>query len=851
MTAAESLLTAERERYHDLFETAPVGYLVTDKNGVILQANQAALKMLGRQVQGVVGNPLIVYVPQQQRQSFYQALHTLQSQGTASLQLCIDPPSGPSFDAELTAAVERLPGDSSPQLRWMLSDVSQRKRAEEVLRESEQRRAAAEAMKIERQRLFDVLETLPAMVCLLTPDYHVAFANRSFREKFGESDGRHCYEYCFGRTAPCDFCESYKALETGQPHHWEVKGPDGSVIEAHDFPFTDVDGSRLILEMDVDVTEQRKAQESLRRVSQYVRSLIEASLDPLVTISAEGKITDVNEAAIKATGVPRQELIGTDFATYFTEPEKAQAGYRQVFASGSVTDYPLTICHKDGHLTDVLYNAAVYRDGSGKVLGVFAAARDVTERKRAEAELENYRHHLEELVEERTNQLAAAAAEAQQLAAEATQATQTIRRLSVFPEENPNPVLRIARDGTILYANPVSGPLLAHWGLAGGQCLPEDWARQLAAITDAGKPVEQEVECAGKVFSCLVTPIAGEEYVNIYGRDITDRKRREEQLAKLTRLYVVLSQVNEAIVRAHDVQTLYGDVCRIVAEKGGFPLVWIGQLDGRRVVPAAAGGPSADYLDEIDVQADGELGRGPTGTCVRENRAVVNDDFEANPATEPWRETAGRYGFRASAAFPLRGGGKPVAALTLYAADPYAFDAEQVGLFESLTADLSYAIDAIDHEHVRKRAEATLRTTMQRFYSTLSSMYGSILLVSNEGKVEFANQSFCDLFEFEISPKDLIGLGSDEVIGRIKDRYDASRRGGSPHPRGRRPWTIGQGRRGRHARRPQVPSRLHSHQPRREILRKAVASHRHHRADAGRGAHAAAFRDHRAIVGER
>src|SRR5919201_821561 len=118
------------------------------------------------------------------------------------------------------------------------------------------------------------------------------------------------------------------------------------------------------------------------QASQYARSLIEASLDPLVTISAEGKITDVNEATMKVTGVPRDKLIGTDFSDYFTEPEKAREGYQQVFAKGFVTDYPLTIRHEDGRLTDVLYNASVYKDARGNVLGVFAAARDITAQKR-------------------------------------------------------------------------------------------------------------------------------------------------------------------------------------------------------------------------------------------------------------------------------------------------------------------------------------------------------------------------------------------------------------------------------------------------------------------------------------
>jgi PAS domain S-box-containing protein len=132
-----------------------------------------------------------------------------------------------------------------------------------------------------------------------------------------------------------------------------------------------------------DITERKRADEKLRAASQYARSLIEASLDPLVTISPEGKITDVNEATIKVTGVPRENLIATDFSDYFTEPEKAREGYQQVFSRGSVTDYPLTIRHRDGRHTDVLYNASVYKDTRGEVLGVFAAARDVTAQQQA------------------------------------------------------------------------------------------------------------------------------------------------------------------------------------------------------------------------------------------------------------------------------------------------------------------------------------------------------------------------------------------------------------------------------------------------------------------------------------
>lgn len=136
------------------------------------------------------------------------------------------------------------------------------------------------------------------------------------------------------------------------------------------------------------VLENSEISEGLKQSSQYARSLIEASLDPLVTINANGKITDVNYASIKVTGIPRENLIGTDFSNYFTEPDKAQEGYQQVFEKGFVENYPLTIKHQNGKLTDVLYNASVYKDDKGNVLGVFAAARDITDQKLVELNLQ-------------------------------------------------------------------------------------------------------------------------------------------------------------------------------------------------------------------------------------------------------------------------------------------------------------------------------------------------------------------------------------------------------------------------------------------------------------------------------
>ena len=126
---------------------------------------------------------------------------------------------------------------------------------------------------------------------------------------------------------------------------------------------------------------------SVKLASQYSLSLIEASLDPLVTISTEGKITDMNEALVNITGMTREKLTGSDFFDYWTEPQKAREVYQEVFAKGSVADSPLTLRHKEGKLTDVLFNGSVYKDDRGNVLGVVIVARDVTDQKRIATEL--------------------------------------------------------------------------------------------------------------------------------------------------------------------------------------------------------------------------------------------------------------------------------------------------------------------------------------------------------------------------------------------------------------------------------------------------------------------------------
>ncbi len=234
-----------------------------------------------------------------------------------------------------------------------------------------------------------IFSTTHMLVAYLDKDFNFIRVNRAYADA-----EKHEQEYFVGKN--CLTLYPDKEIEdifrttaaSGEPYHAFERSFDHKDQADEDtrywdwslLPVKETDGSLsgLIFTL-VDVTLRKKAEDSLKQAGAYNRSLIEASLDPLVTIDPDGRITDINAATEAATGLTRAELIGTDFSIYFSEPEKARSGFLQAFRKGSVRDYALEIRNQNGRLTPVLYNASLYRDETGKIGGLFAAARDVTE----------------------------------------------------------------------------------------------------------------------------------------------------------------------------------------------------------------------------------------------------------------------------------------------------------------------------------------------------------------------------------------------------------------------------------------------------------------------------------------
>ena len=279
------------------------------------------------------------------------------------------------------------------------------------------RRMAAVADELEerRERFEALVENVPGMVFQAEPAFprRLLHVSRGIEALTGETmSGFMSGERTLAQLVHPDdlphvssaIAEAIARRETYQIEY-RIKGGGLWVSERGRASFDDAGQPAWIDGVIVDVSKIKRAEMQLRAASSYARSLLEASLDPLVTISADGKIMDVNTAAERVTGIGRERLVGSDFSDYFTEPEKARAGYLQVFSRGEVTDYQLAIRHASGRITEVLYNASIYRDEAGNVAGVFAAARDVTRLNELVAELERHRNKLEYLVGQRTAEL--------------------------------------------------------------------------------------------------------------------------------------------------------------------------------------------------------------------------------------------------------------------------------------------------------------------------------------------------------------------------------------------------------------------------------------------------------------
>lgn len=243
-------------------------------------------------------------------------------------------------------------------------------------------------------------------------------------------------------------------------------------------------------------TIEKALADFFRKSDTHYRALIDMAADAVIAIDSEGKIILMNPTAEETFGYGRDEAAGQSLAEQIV-PEQSLELFHACLYGDPCRNIGMDLKRKDGSIfpTELSFSPKMKSDGGSERTIII---RDVTERRQAE---------------------------------------EALRSAALFPIQNPEPVLRIHRDGTLLFSNPAAGPVLAEWRTAGGKQFP-DWVRQtVEAALNEGASRDLEIRIAGRDFSFVVTPIVEGHYANLYGWDVTDRKRAEAALQESEERY--------------------------------------------------------------------------------------------------------------------------------------------------------------------------------------------------------------------------------------------------------------------------------------------------------------------------
>jgi PAS domain S-box-containing protein len=363
------------------------------------------------------------------------------------------------------------------------------------------------------------------------------------------------------------------------------------------------------------------------------------------------------------------------------------------------------------------------------------ARREISARQKSEAELVEYKHHLEDQVKQRTTSLEKANLDLEAEIAEHKKTEEALKesesKANAMIEYAPTAIFEFDYRGPrFLSVNNAVSSLSGYsreellginpLDLMDGdnrELFAERIKRQLA-----GEKIDDFVDYRIKkkngsiaYFTFQVTLLKDNPHIAfVIGHDITQRRKTEQEILRINRQLRAISDCNQAIVRATDEQVLSTSVCRILCEVVGYRMAWVGRIEhdeAKSVLPVAWFGEDNGYLASANITwADTERGRGPTGIAARTGKTDFCQNFLTESKATPWREEALKRGFRSSIAIPLHiGNGLVSAILTLYAGEPYGFTAAEVELLEELAGDLVFGIEALRTKKDRDRAEEELK----------------------------------------------------------------------------------------------------------------------------------------------
>ncbi len=385
-------LAEERAYNRGLIEASVDGLITVDQSMTITDVNDTMCRMVGRLRAQLIGSPFSDYFTEPERAE--EGVRLTFNQGSVTnYVLTLQAADGHNVPVSFNAAVFR---DTAGNIRGIFAsarDITDQKQLEAQLQVSQTYTRSLIESNIDALMTTDplgIITDVNQQMEVLTGCGRQELIGTPFKDYF--TDPRRAEEGI------------RLVLHEGKVTNYELTahGKDGreTVVSYNAATFFDREGKLLgVFAAARDITAQKKLEEQLRDQQIYLRGLIESSVDGLITVGPDGTITDVNDQMCQMSGYGRAELIGTPFADYFTEPERARAGVQQTFEAGVVTEYALTLFSRTRRLLQVSFNASVFKDPSGKVRGIFASARDITDRVRLEEQMREQQTYLRGLIE--------------------------------------------------------------------------------------------------------------------------------------------------------------------------------------------------------------------------------------------------------------------------------------------------------------------------------------------------------------------------------------------------------------------------------------------------------------------
>lgn len=497
-----------------------------------------------------------------------------------------------------------------------------------------------------------------------------------------------------------------------------------------------------------ELVERERVDASLRESEEKYRLSFEAAPVGISLLMPDGRVMAANRWILDLTGCSLDDLQSEGFATLSAHPNEFQSLLTRLPIAEPVRDVEMRLRRRDGTTVDALININSIILGSQSVL--LTTVRDTGERREAEGALRTR--------DERHRAFIAHSSEAiwclelESPVAVALPADEQIRQLyqhGRVAEANTNMALLHG----FASVEDVTGKRL-------GQILPRLSRLNvdlLKAFIHAGYRLTEvesrEMDQQGRIKffqNSLLGIVEGGLLTRVWvvKRDISDRKAFELEIRRLNRLYAVLSQVNQAIVRVGSRAELFTDICRVAIEFGRFKLAWIGWLDAATgaVQLVAQAGDAQGFLERLDLTAGDRSSSGDIAwTAMRTGLPNVVDDV-SREAPQSWREVALAHGFHAAGAFPFHQNNAACGVLVIYADEPGFFQDVEVKLLEEVAQDISFALDALDRDAQRRRAEDALERAVSQLQATLESTADGILVVDPSGRVINFNERFAQLW---------------------------------------------------------------------------------------------------------